>query len=173
MVRSTTITVALCSAVVLAAAVMAVGLFKQHTVTYVRIVDVGLKGGDTSSPGADIRAVSITRPTRNRTWFAKSVVSGNIQNGNEGNNNEYKNPSALLGDPDKKTDPQHLSLGGGEIVVTLPIIAKVSDVIEVDEIGSKTGVHPDKFEVYMSKDAKGPWQLLGESDGPSTFTIAE
>ncbi len=173
MVKNKTITAILSTAVLLAAAALVVGIFQQQTVTYVRIADVGLSGGNTNSPGADIRGVSMRREGGDKTWYADAVISGNINNGAEGNNNEYKDPEVLLGDPNEKESPEHLSLGGGDIVVRLPIMPKQGSEIQVYEVGSKTGSLVDTYEVSWSKNANGPWHVLGQSDGLATFTIGE
>ena len=173
MVRTKTIvTIVLVSAVVFTAAFGMFGIIKGKNTSYVRIVDVSkLQDGDSPSPGVDLRGVELYRPSRKKSYYARTVISGRIKNGNEGNNNNYKNTDSILGDPNEGDTSDHLSLGGGEIVVSLPRIMRSGDELTVHEVGGNNSARADLFEIYISSSSNGPWELVGTGSGPTTVTI--
>lgn len=141
--------------------------------TYVRIVDLSENTlTNTPSPGADIKGVSIQRTKRNKTksYFADSVISSSLQDGENGNVNKYKNTEHILGDPSQRNN-SYVSLGGGEIVVKIPIRMKSGDILYVDEIGASVSRNAENYEVYTSSSEEGPWDLQGEGTGQLTITI--
>lgn len=128
---------------------------------------------NTPSPGADIDAVEITK--NEKSYFGTAVASSNILDGKEKNVSKYITPSSSLGSPeDDDALTGYVSLGGGEIIIEIPVIAKNGDTLTVYEIGSSNNANPDYYDIYTSDSPTGPWTLQqAHASGTTTVTIGE
>ena len=151
-------------------------VFKQvYASTYVLISDSSADKTliNTPSPGADIDAVKIIH--NEKSYYGERIASSNILDGKKNNVSKYITPSSALGSPeDDDALTGYVSLGGGEIIIEIPVIAKDGDTLTVYELGSSNSANADYYDVYTSDSPSGPWTLQKSSvSGMSESIIGE
>jgi hypothetical protein len=141
--------------------------------TYVRIVDGSSIPDDTTpAPGADINAVEVVKSQKTESVFASAVIATQLRDAANGTANTAKDGASALGSPQDDQDPKYVSLGaGGQIIVKLDAALKSGDQLLVHEIGSESGPRAEYYEVFISRNADGPWTSLGSVAGPHTFVF--
>lgn len=142
--------------------------------TYIRIVDKGTLAQDknSTSPGADIRGVSIQRNAQDPFYIHEIISYTQSDNGMSGKN-QYSDARVIIGDVND-SKKGHVALSyGGEIIVRIDASYAKHDTITVYEIGLKQGRTAEFYDVYIGTSAEGPWTLLGTGSGESLFTIQD
>lgn len=133
-------------------------------------------------PGADIDAIEVKRDDVHLAYGDVIISDINKDPLLKGAPcpNTSDDPDMALGAPDGTPDTGLLSLNGGSIRVQFAdaVGIQAGDVLTVYEFGLQpnsdppvVGV-PEKFSVEIAQNSDGPWIVVGDGEGETSFTIA-